>query len=94
MTPMDKKRYPNNWDEIAKEYKDSIDWRCENCGIEHLSDLTMGSCLTVHHPDHDPENSDARLIGLCARCHLREEIRYKIYGWLENQLELFKKGEK
>jgi len=89
MSPMDRSRYPDNWDEIAREYKESIGWKCENCGIKHMEDLTMGSCLTVHHPDHDPENVDARLEGLCARCHLRSEMRYRLYGWMKDQLNLF-----
>ncbi len=87
--PMDRSRYPDNWDEISKAYKDSIGWRCEECGIRHMEDFTMGSCLTVHHLDHDPENPNPRLRGLCARCHLRAEIQYRLYGFMEDQLKLF-----
>jgi len=93
MSPMDRSKYPENWKEISWEYKESIGWKCEWCGIQHLKDLDIGNCLTVHHPDHDPENPDARLIGLCARCHLREELRYRIYGWLGDQLQLFEGKE-
>lgn len=97
MTPMDRSKYPPNWDEIARAYKDSVFWTCENpaCGIEHMADGTMGSCLTVHHPDHDPHDPCARLIALCARCHLKEEVRYRQEAlWAEKyagQLDLFVK---
>ena len=30
--PMDRKRYPANWDEIARRVKDEADWKCEVCG--------------------------------------------------------------
>jgi hypothetical protein len=29
---MDRKLYPANWDTIALEIKNSVDWVCENCG--------------------------------------------------------------
>lgn len=89
MSPMDRSRYPDNWDEIARDYKESIGWRCESCDIEHMEDQTMGSCLTVHHPNHDPENPDAELWGLCARCHLREERFFKYDFIHKDQLLLF-----
>lgn len=30
--PMDRKRYPANWDEIARQIKEDAGWRCEECG--------------------------------------------------------------
>ena len=30
--PMDRKFYPENWDEIATEIKESVLWKCEECG--------------------------------------------------------------
>ncbi len=30
--PMDRKLYPDNWDEIATEVKEEANWRCEECG--------------------------------------------------------------
>jgi len=71
--PVDKSRYPDDWPARARAVKDAAGWVCESCGAGHLSDGTMGTCLTVHHPDHDPENPDARMVALCARCHLAEE---------------------
>ena len=89
--PMDRSKYPVDWERIAFAYKESIGWKCEKCGIKHLSDETQGSCLTVHHPNHDPENPDAELIGHCARCHLAEERLYRYQLAHKDQLGLFKK---
>lgn len=71
--PMDRTKYPAGWDQRAVEVKEAAGWKCIQCGMGHMADGTMGSCLTVHHPDRDPENPDARLEALCARCHLAAE---------------------
>ena len=75
--PMDRARYGEGWEIIAWYVKAAVGWRCEWCGMGHMADGTMGSCLTVHHPDRDPENDHARLVALCARCHLRDEARLR-----------------
>ena len=77
--------YPVEWREMALIAKQLAGFRCELCGMLHMGDGTMGSCLTVHHPDHDPGNPNARLEALCARCHLREERLYRY----RNQMKLF-----
>lgn len=71
--PIDKTKYPENWAAIALACKEEAGWKCIKCEIGHMADGTMGSCLTVHHPDLDTENPDARLEALCARCHLRAD---------------------
>lgn len=30
--PMDRARYPKNWEEIAQHVKQAADWRCQECG--------------------------------------------------------------
>ena len=30
--PMDRRLYPDNWDEIARRIKDGVNWACEWCG--------------------------------------------------------------
>ena len=87
--PMDRAKYPANWDEIAQGVKDAAGWKCEKCGIAHMLDGTMGSCLTVHHPNLDPENPKAEMEALCARCHLQAEAVLRKYGINENQMRLF-----
>lgn len=84
--PMIASKYPPNWKLTAAQVKAAAGWKCEKCGIGHMADGTMGSCLTVHHPDRDPENDDAKLVALCARCHLRDEARARKIG--KGQMEL------
>lgn len=80
--PMDRKRYPEDWDRIAFDVKDAAGWRCTVCGKqcrkpgEPFDTHTL--TLTVHHKDHRPENCGREnLVPLCAPCHLREERRYR-----------------
>ena len=79
--PMDKKRYPANWKQIAAAVKEAAGWRCQQCGKqcrrpgEKLD--THQRTLTVHHIDHQPENCEpANLIALCAPCHLRADAQH------------------
>lgn len=92
--PMKIYLYPENWRTYANAYKDKIDWKCEECSIGHMEDGTMGSCLTVHHPDRDPENPEARLEGLCARCHLAAERRLRREERNKDQIKLFHQRRK
>ena len=87
--PIDRSRYPVDWEEIALAVKEAAGWRCERCGVGHMEDGTMGSCLTVHHLDQDPENPEARLEALCARCHLADERRLRRQSKTSGQGVLF-----
>lgn len=79
--PMDKKRYPADWKEIATAVKDAADWMCEECGKQCYRPgekcENRQNVLTVHHKDHEPENCDpANLIALCAPCHLKADRKH------------------
>ena len=87
--PIDRTKYPEDWDAIAWACKEAAEWRCEVCGMGHMEDGTMGSCLTVHHPDMDTENPDTRLEALCARCHLMADRKIRKAERDKNQLRLF-----
>ncbi len=74
--PMDRKRYPANWDEIARRVKDEADWKCEVCGRQCRRPGepfdTHRRTLTVAHLDHTPENCErSNLKAMCPACHLR-----------------------
>ena len=61
--------YPLNWNQIALRYKESRDWKCEECGFD-FEDEKSKRFLHVHHKNglkyhNDPEN----LLALCIRCH-------------------------
>ncbi len=70
MSPMDYSKYPKNGKQLARDCKDQAWWSCQKCGMPHMGDNSMGSCLTVHHINNDPENPDPELEAICARCHL------------------------
>lgn len=64
--------YPENWDEIANLIKTLAEWHCAACDRPHGRE----SVLTVHHVSRVPSDcSDANLVALCARCHLRAHSR-------------------
>lgn len=73
MSPVDYSRYPANWGDMVHAALVTAGHRCQGCGCHHHEDETAGTILTTHHPDRDPENPDARLTVLCARCHLSVE---------------------
>jgi 5-methylcytosine-specific restriction endonuclease McrA len=80
--PMDRAKYPADWDSIAEAIKTSADWSCESCGAEcrrpgepfdsHRRTLTVAH---INHVESDcrPEN----LVALCAPCHLRYDAPMK-----------------
>lgn len=84
--PMDKSRYPLDWDEISLHIRAvRAEWHCEFCGAEQgkrNSDTGSKVVLTVAHlgidkPDGTPgdksDTMDCRaenLAALCQRCHL------------------------
>jgi 5-methylcytosine-specific restriction endonuclease McrA len=98
--PCDPTRYPDDWPRLRTNALRRADRRCQGCGARHLEDGTIGTSLTVHHPDRDPENPRPRLTVLCARCHLSVEPQARARErWLatgtrtkpfvhDNQLEL------
>lgn len=79
--PMDRSRYPDDWEAIALAVKVAADWRCECCGKRCRRPGepfdTHRRTLTVAHLDHDTTNSDpANLAALCAVCHLQHDARH------------------
>jgi len=78
--PMDRSRYPKNWNAIALKIKEASDWKCQECGLdckrtdEPLDRSSKAKrTLTVHHQDCDPSNNHlSNLIALCSACHLRK----------------------
>ena len=74
--PMERRRYPRDWDEIAFRVKEEAGWRCQVCGKDCRRPGekfdTHRRTLTVAHLDHTPENCDRdNLMAMCAPCHLR-----------------------
>ncbi len=79
--PMDKKRYPPNWKEIAFKVKEDVDWKCQNCGKQcRRPDEpfdTHKRTLTVAHLNHTPKDCrPENLKALCAPCHLKYDAKH------------------
>lgn len=79
--PMDWKRYPKEWKQIAFTVKEESGWRCEKCGKQCRKPGepfdTHRRTLTVHHINHTPEDCRREnLIALCPGCHLKEDAAF------------------
>lgn len=64
--------YSANWRTISSQYRQSRQWRCEDCGL-NLTDYPH--LLEVHHrngvkSDNDPRNLKA----VCRECHAKQEF--------------------
>lgn len=81
ISPENKARYPNNWDQIRKYIMARADSRCEFCdAVNYEAHPDTGSkvVLTVAHLDHTPERcEDWNLRALCQRCHNRLDATYR-----------------
>lgn len=86
MTPMDRSKYPPDWEAISKRVRfGRAGGRCEgspaypDCRAQHgLPHPTTGSkvVLTTAHLDHDPSNNDlANLRAMCQMCHLNHDAK-------------------
>lgn len=80
--PMQREKYPADWDQIAAEVKAAAGWKCQPCGKqcyrpgEKVSDTRF--VLTVSHVNH--VESDCRpenLVAACSVCHLRYDAERK-----------------
>lgn len=54
--PMERERYPDNWEEIALNVKREADWKCQRCGKQcRPGYLSIAQWLTTqtHQPDYE-----------------------------------------
>ena len=78
--PMERERYPADWERIALEVKEKAGWRCGKCGKQCRKPGdpfdTHKNTLTVAHLNHTPEDvRPENLMAMCAPCHLRYDAR-------------------
>ena len=90
--PMDKARYPADWQRIAFEKKQSVGWKCENCGMQCRRPGepfdTHRRTLTVAHMNHTPEDCQPEnMKALCAPCHLKYDAKHHAETRKRRQLE-------
>jgi len=98
--PIDRQRYPQNWNQIALSVKNAAAWRCQHCrrlclrpGSKppHItrSEWTIAT-LSVHHANFTPEDNQLEnLIPLCTPCHLALHARAKRSNVSPGQLSLW-----
>lgn len=88
--PMDRSRYPDDWDVIATAIKVTAGWVCQDCGMQCRRPGepfdTHRRTMSVHHvgatkddgsPGDPHDKQDVRpvnLLALCSRCHLRRDL--------------------
>lgn len=96
--PIDRSRYPKNWQSIALAIKTQANWKCRKCGLdctpEPIADRSLKAkrTLTVHHQDYNPGNNHPdNLIALCCACHLKKHSGKRGNISL-GQLNLFRHG--
>ncbi|MEZ5479695.1 MAG: hypothetical protein R3E95_20135 [Thiolinea sp.] len=64
--------YVSDWSERSRQYRASVFWRCESCGVD-LSDHR--NLLHSHHRNGvKSDNSNANLQALCIECHARQPM--------------------
>ena len=75
--PERRKRYPKDWEQLARKCKERANWQCEVCGVtqktERISQRT-GAVYSVflhaaHTKLHDTNNQQPELQALCPTCH-------------------------
>jgi hypothetical protein len=69
--------YTKDWQFISKEYRRSIDYTCESCGIKSVNNFD-NRYWHVHHKDGNKMNNQkTNLECLCILCHSYQDIRHK-----------------
>lgn len=70
--PIDK--YPADWNQKSLDYRKSVKWKCEGCGID-LSRKELREFLHVHHINGNTYNCrPSNLKALCIDCHSKEPL--------------------
>jgi len=58
--PMERERYPKNWEEIALNVKRDADWKCQRCGKQcRPGYLSIAEWLKTqtHQPDYEDRDA-------------------------------------
>lgn len=77
---MERERYPENWNQIAYQLKERVNWKCQKCGKQCRRPGepfdTHKRTLTVAHLNHMPEDiRPENLMAMCAPCHLKYDAK-------------------
>lgn len=82
--------YTPDWDQKSHEYRLSIRFTCEECGIRLNENYIDGYYLETHHKDKNKSNnSPTNLKGLCTLCHANiDDLHKKNYSSGRNKQKL------
>ena len=90
-----RKRYPRNWEQLARQCKEQAGKKCEHCHITQGKKRTSKRTgnryvvfLHAAHRDHDIGNPTPVLLCLCPTCHGTYDYRHRIRQQLINQERL------
>lgn len=82
--------YAMNWRQISRAYRETRDYKCEQCGY-HLKDMTKTKFMQTHHidPYAKMNNKRSNLKCLCVKCHSEvDEHHRRQFESFENQMLL------
>lgn len=69
--------YTKDWETISREYRESHNFTCEECGIT-IEDPFDRQFIQVHHKNGDKtDNNTENLICLCIHCHANVDDTHK-----------------
>jgi len=78
-----RRRYPPNWEQLARACKERAGWQCEHCHVKQHTLMTSAKgtpyiiYLHAAHTHHDPPNPQPALIALCVSCHARYDAGHR-----------------
>ncbi len=74
----DRSKYPENWEQISRDFRESKDFTCEECGyvqgdplISKAGNEYRGSVDAAHKWPNDTHNPNPDLLCYCKSCHRR-----------------------
>ncbi len=80
-----RKKYPKNWETLARQCKERAGWTCEFCHVKQSrkrKSKRTGKWYRVHlhaaHRDHDIGNPTPHLLCLCPTCHGKYDFHYRL----------------
>ena len=84
VTGHQRRKYPTNWEQLARACKERADWKCEHCHVEQFATRTSkrGTPYFIYlHAAHiyqlDTRNTQPELIALCISCHAAYDYQHK-----------------
>jgi hypothetical protein len=69
--------YTTDWDKVSSNYRQSKNFKCEECGVDLASDQKL---LHTHHINgNKKDNRDSNLSALCVDCHKKQPLHEHMF---------------